>query len=157
PSRGRPEREALMSAKLVVSAGPDEGKVFPLPEGATFTIGRGDTASIRLADPTISRAHCVIDFFGGRVLLKDNASKSGTRVNGTNVSQHELRADEVINIGSTRLRFQRLAPPRPAPAEAAEGSAELGELRSLSGTRLGHFEIGAVVGVGSSGVVFRAH
>src|SRR5438270_11874828 len=95
-----------MSAKLVVSAGPDEGKVFSLAENATVTIGRGDTAEVRLADPTISRAHCLLEFFGGKALLKDNASKAGTKVNGNRISAHELRPEEIINIGGTRLRLQ---------------------------------------------------
>ncbi len=45
------EEEASMSAKLVVSAGPDEGKSFSLTDGASVTIGRGDMASSRLTDP----------------------------------------------------------------------------------------------------------
>ncbi len=148
-----------MSARLVVSAGPDEGKEFPLPERATLTIGRGDTAQLRLTDPTTSRAHCLIECMGGRTVVRDNGSKAGTKVNGKHLGtgEHELRADDIINIGSTRLRFQYVAQaPRAAEASPDDLSVAHEEVRKLSGSKLAHYEIGSVVGDGSSGVVFRA-
>ena len=146
-----------MPAKLTLIGGPQEGKVFPLAEDAQVTIGRSDAAQIVIADPTISRAHCVIEYFGDRAILKDNGSKTGTRVNGKPIQQHELRADEIINIGTTKIRFQLSAPPPRAGAQdEPELTEEQEELCELSGTTLGHFEIGKVVAPGNTGVVFRA-
>jgi hypothetical protein len=150
--------EESMSAKLLVIAGPNQGQIFELPDNVKLTIGRGDTAPVRLSDPTVSRAHCVLECSDGIAILKDCGSRSGTRVNGTPITEHELRHDEVINIGTSQLRYQGAAPP-PAPVEESADPEEAEspeELCSLSGTKLGHYDIGKVVAVGESGVVFRA-
>src|ERR1700722_7843619 len=148
-----------MPAELVVTAGADDGKVFILAEGSV-TIGRGDVAGIRVADPAVSRAHCTIHYTAGKAILSDAGSRTGTRVNGKAILQHELKPRDVINIGTTKLRYQ--------PDEAAEPMQFQGEpvkfrsetaygtqtLRNLSGPSLSHFELGEVAGVGNSGVVF---
>ena len=144
-----------MPAKLVISAGPDEGKVFTLADDAAVTIGRAETANIRLTDPAVSRGHCTLEVRGGKAVLADLGSRTGTRVNGKLIAKHDLLTNEVINVGSTKLVFQLLTtfqPPVDAPADAADHP----ELRKLSNTKLAHFDLGAVVGVGNSGLVFLA-
>lgn len=145
-----------MSARLVVIAGPNEGQVFPLAHDTKVNLGRGEAAQVRLTDPSVSRIHCAIDYFGGQAVLTDCASKTGVRVNGKPATRHELRPSEVIGIGHTQLRFQVEAPP-PAAKPEQKPARHPEELRRLSNTHLSHFEIGDVVAVGNSGVVFRAH
>jgi DNA segregation ATPase FtsK/SpoIIIE, S-DNA-T family len=103
-----------MPAKLVVLAGPDEGKVFSIRADSAVTIGRGAAAHVRLADPAISRTHCILEYFGGIGILKDNCSMTGTRVNGKAIIAHPLQPDEVINLGATKMRFQLLSQPAAA-------------------------------------------
>jgi tRNA A-37 threonylcarbamoyl transferase component Bud32 len=148
--------EAVMSAKLVVIAGPCDGQVFELAADQKLMIGRADTANISLADPTISRAHCSIEVTGMKAILRDNASKSGTRVNGKTIVEHEMKEDEVINVGTTKMRFQFVVQLKTAPDEKLADSEDHEELRQLSGTKLAHFEVGTVVALGNSGVVFKA-
>jgi serine/threonine protein kinase len=148
-----------MSAKLVVVAGPNKGKEYELGEQAKVTLGRGDTAQVKLADPTVSRAHCVLDWISGKALLKDNGSKTGTRVNGKAISaEHLLQPGEIISIGTSQLKFmvERPAPVDDDEEEEDEEATSPEELCVLKGTKLGHFQIGDVVAVGGSGVVFRA-
>ena len=146
-----------MAGNLLVVAGPDQGQVFPLEEGAKVVIGRGDTANFRVTDPAVSRAHCVIECSSGKAVLKDSGSKTGTRVNGRTITEHQLAPDEVLQVGTTKIRFQWTAPPPKAAADEAEDdSEEIQKLRALTGDKLGHFEIGPEVGFGSNGVVFRA-
>jgi serine/threonine protein kinase len=145
-----------MAAKLVITAGPNEGKFFEIKEGEKLSIGRADTANISLADATISRNHCTIECSGTKVILKDNASKSGTRVNGKTITEHEMRDDEVISLGTTKLRFSFVVQVKSAPEDNRADSEDHEELRQLSGTKLAHFEVGPVVALGNSGVVFRA-
>ena len=109
-----------MSAKLVVLAGADAGQVFNLTEGSKVVIGRGDTANFRLTDATVSRTHCVIELAGGKAILRDSGSRSGTRVDGKTVTEHELANDEVIQIGGTKLRFEGAAAPKPVPQPEPE-------------------------------------
>jgi pSer/pThr/pTyr-binding forkhead associated (FHA) protein len=106
--------ENAMPAKLVVLAGPDEGKVFAISADSAVTIGRGEAAHVRLADPAISRAHCILEYFGGTAILKDNSSKTGTRINGKAIIEHPLQPDEVINVGTTKICFQLLSQPATA-------------------------------------------
>ena len=147
-----------MPAKLIVIAGPDEGLVYPLEADEKVTIGRGEAASLRLADLTISRAHCIVEYESGIAIVKDNASKSGTRVNTKGIEEHLLRADDIISVGTTKIRFQAIVkqPPTDWNKEPpAIDPDDLDSLKKLSGTRLAHFDIGPVVAVGGSGVVFQ--
>jgi pSer/pThr/pTyr-binding forkhead associated (FHA) protein len=90
-----------MAASLVVIAGPDEGKVFTLADNAKLTVGRGDAAQIRLADDTVSRAHCIIEYSGGKAILKDNASTTGVRVNGQKIGCRIARRTRATSQGLT--------------------------------------------------------
>jgi hypothetical protein len=214
--------------------------MIEVPDEGSTTLGRGDAANIRIADGTVSRVHCSIEIYGGVAMLKDAGSKTGTRVDGKSIKEHELRTDNIISIGTTKMRFVMSAPakeepnvlglepetapgpeaepwkpapeerfkpgakksaaepephkietiglvdqeieslrkpgslrpsnstfksePPPAPQakqqpmkeepeEAAEG---IEELRKLAGTKMAHYQIGPVVGIGSSGLVFKA-
>jgi pSer/pThr/pTyr-binding forkhead associated (FHA) protein len=94
-----------MSGLLTVIFGPDQGRSFPLAEGESLLIGRGPNTQTRLRDPDVSRVHCVAQVRDGRVLLTDSGSRSGTRVNGQPVTEHELRPGDLIEIGGTQLAF----------------------------------------------------
>jgi len=145
-----------MSAKLVVIAGADEGSVHELVEGAVVNIGRADTADFRVSDPAVSRGHCVVTFAEGEAMIKDSGSRTGTRVNGKAITDHILKPGEIIGIGGVKIRYEATLP-RPKPAAAAgDGPPLAEELRKLSGAKLAHFQVGAVVAVGTSGAVFRA-
>jgi pSer/pThr/pTyr-binding forkhead associated (FHA) protein len=145
-----------MSAKLVVIAGPEKGQTFPLQDGKKVTIGRGDTANIRIQDPAVSRMHCAIDLFAGDAVLTDAGSKSGTKVNGKPIIEHHLMSDQVITIGASQLRYEFETPVLEEP-EPDEEATDPQELRKLSGTKLGHFDLGKVAAMGRSGVVFQAY
>ena len=56
-----------MLARLIVVSGPDLGQAFPVAEGQTLVVGRGDTAQVRLSDPCVSRTHCRLEAAQGRV------------------------------------------------------------------------------------------
>jgi serine/threonine protein kinase len=145
-----------MPVTLTVLAGPDEGRVFHFADGEKITVGRG-FGNVQLNDQAVSRVHCAIETAAGKAVLTDSGSRTGTRVNGKTILEHVLQNDEVVEIGRTRLRFQRTAPkPRP-PAPEPEEAPEIQELRKLRGTTLAHFEIGEALGAGTTGVVFRAN
>ncbi len=113
-----------MPARLVVIAGPDQGKAFPVPVAGTMLVGRGRAASVCLADPHASRSHCQVKIEAGRILIEDLKSASGIFVNDARVSTHPLRPGDVVRIGSTLMRLEMedlydqatIAPPMgPAP------------------------------------------
>src|SRR5947209_7678185 len=100
-----------MNGHFVVIAGPDQGKAFPLEEGQVLQIGRGQESGTRLTDPQVSRAHCQVKVEGGKVLVTHLSKTGSTLVAGKAVTQHELRAGDVIQIGNSQLRWQAGAAP----------------------------------------------
>jgi pSer/pThr/pTyr-binding forkhead associated (FHA) protein len=147
-----------MPAQLVVVAGPDKGKAFPLKPGETLLIGRGRNTGAQLSDPSVSRVHCEVKVEGERAVLLDLASSTGTQVNARRVERHELEPDDLISVGDTRLRFE-------APDEAEEVPVPAGVARppllpaeslgELTGCWVGRYQLGPVRARGQSGVVFQ--
>jgi serine/threonine protein kinase len=153
-----------MSLQLLVIAGPDKGRAFPLGSDQTLLIGRGRSSGTHLADPHVSKVHCAVDCEGERATVRDEASTAGTFVNGVRVTEQLLRPGDVIRIGQTQLRLedagvdaadaasmQTLAGALPVAAPAAAGG-----LLALPGKMLSHYAVGAVLARGQSGVVFHA-
>jgi hypothetical protein len=117
-----------MPARLIVIAGPDQGKAFVLPAAGPLLIGRGRDAAARLNDPHASRSHCQVKVEGGRIVVEDLDSNSGLFVNDHRVRTQALKPGDVLRLGTTLLRLESddladqttLAPPPAAvPARAA--------------------------------------
>jgi serine/threonine protein kinase len=143
-----------------VIAGPDQGQVFPLPDGATVAVGRGAQATARLADPHVSRVHCRVAVSGDRLVLSDAGSTAGTLVNGRPVAAEQaLQPGDVIRLGDTSLRVEEDTPadlPTLTPADAAPERTAEAQLADLYGQTIDHYEVGPVRARGRSGLVFRA-
>src|SRR5262245_51079811 len=95
-----------MSLQLVVTAGPDKGRVFTLQTGTDQMLGRGTASLYRLSDPRVSRAHTQILLEGDQVTVIDNDSSGGTLVNGAKQKRQVLKLGDVLQIGDTQLRLQ---------------------------------------------------
>ena len=67
-----------MAGHLVVVAGPDQGKMFPISDGQTRVIGRGQQSDTVINDPHMSRAHCRVQADGAIIRLMDANSSTGT-------------------------------------------------------------------------------
>ncbi len=150
-----------MLGYLVVTAGPDLGRKFPLVEGQTLLIGRGEQSSTQFRDPQVSRSHCILEADRAGFRLLDQGSAGGTFVNGVRVTEHALKPGDVVRIGSTELRLELEA--------AADASTLVGEvppavkapvqpapLKQLVGQAIGPFAIKKLLATGQSGVVFLA-
>src|SRR5262245_24554932 len=105
-----------MPKKLVVLAGPDEGRVFNLGSDPLL-LGRSRATETHLLDPHVSRVHCQLQSEADDFVLSDFDSAGGTFVNGKRTSRHTLQAGDIIRIGNTRLQF--LAEPDHVAAPAA--------------------------------------
>ncbi|MDA1252828.1 MAG: serine/threonine-protein kinase, partial [Planctomycetota bacterium] len=103
-----------------------------LPSGELLLLGRGNAATLRLDDPSMSRVHCRLLARGGRVILTDAGSRWGTLVNDELVTETEVRPGDEITIGETiitlktrgRAEATTIAPPieRVAKQRRAAGS-----------------------------------
>jgi DNA-binding NtrC family response regulator len=103
---GDPHRQYALVRRfrLLVLEGPDTGAIFE-SNGEHTLIGTGESASLRLHDPTVSGFHCDITLEQGRAVLRDLGSRNGTLVDGTPVIAAPLRSPAVLLLGRTRLRF----------------------------------------------------
>ncbi len=93
-----------MSPKLIVIAGPQKGAVFELSEDKS-SVGREIASTIRLADPSVSRQHCVFQREEERFKVIDLDSFNGTFVNGVPVLEQFLEHGDHIAIGDLLLLF----------------------------------------------------
>jgi len=69
-------------------------------------IGRSEDSEIVLVDPSVSRAHAVVEVRGGEPVVRDVGSTNGTYVNGRRVRSHPLRDGDEILFGDTKMRFE---------------------------------------------------
>ena len=115
------------SNKLVVIAGNDRGREFPLT-GKSITVGRGIDNDIVLTDIAVSRKHLSIEHDGTHYKIVDAGSGNGTLINDElQTGNRALRHGDRIEIGNTVFRFDHPTPAagkRPdAAGRAAPGPA----------------------------------
>lgn len=92
-----------------------------LPIRDAMTIGRGDTADVKLEDRTVSRMHARIDSTPEGPVISDAGSRFGVRVSGQALSEPlRLTAGAVIELGNVTLRVES------AVAAAAGGGGSPG-------------------------------
>jgi predicted component of type VI protein secretion system len=118
-----PKTMKFIPGKLVVAAGPDQGKEFriaghPTPEGNVVTIGRAEVegerafAHIQLGDTyrTVSRMQAEIIQQDDTILLRNKSNTNPTMVNGEQVEAEttvELEDGDMIRMGEMMLRYDR--------------------------------------------------
>ncbi|MEA2233928.1 MAG: segregation ATPase FtsK/SpoIIIE, family [Solirubrobacteraceae bacterium] len=95
--------------ELVVVAGRDAGRRFPLPVGRSL-VGRAPENAIVLDDATVSRQHCMIELDeSGAVRVTDAGSANGTFADGSRVegvAAVELATGSVIEAGAFALAIR---------------------------------------------------
>jgi hypothetical protein len=72
----------------------------------TSRIGRSEESEIVLVDPSISRAHAVVEVDAGEAIVRDLGSTNGTYVNGRRIEVEHLRDGDELRFGNTRMRFE---------------------------------------------------
>ncbi len=78
---------------------------------APVTIGRDPEAGVFLGDPEVSRSHARLETQRGVIFLRDLESRNGTFLNGKRInSPIEVREGDEIDVGTTRMIVDRLAP-----------------------------------------------
>jgi serine/threonine protein kinase len=147
-----------MSLQFVAIAGPEKGRVFNVVDGEPLTLGRGTSAGYQLNDPRVSRAHCQIQRSGDDVVVVCQGGSGGTHVNGKQIKQHTLHPGDVLHVGDSQLRLISGAVADASTAYIAKETTPTAPLTldKLSGQKLVHFDIGPVIGQGSTSTVFHA-
>ena len=96
-------------ATVEVLAGFYEGLVVPV-DREWMVIGRGRSADVMIAEPTISRAHAAIGYDAAGFFMQDLGSTNGTRVNGDRQARVALSDGDELQLGKLQLRVS--VPPR---------------------------------------------
>jgi predicted component of type VI protein secretion system len=108
--------------RLVVSMGPNPGKVFELNMDS-MSIGREASNDIVIQDPELSRNHARISRRGGAFVLEDLGSTNGTFINRQRItSPRTLAPGDEIGLGENVvivLQGEGAAPTVAAPARPA--------------------------------------
>ena len=85
---------------LQIISGVQVGRKIRVGDG--LTLGRNSENTVCFSGPDgtlVSGKHAVIEKRGETLLLRDLGSTNGTFINGEQVAEHELQADEVISLG----------------------------------------------------------
>ena len=83
----------------------DGGRVeFPLT-GEVMTVGRDETADIRVDEPLVSRLHARIERRGEGHVVIDLGSTNYTRVNGETVGEKALSPGDQVRFGRARCVY----------------------------------------------------
>jgi pSer/pThr/pTyr-binding forkhead associated (FHA) protein len=91
--------------QVVAAMGYQPGTDFDIGSGATM--GRSDSAEIRVDDPFASSAHARIFPRGDYMYLEDMGSTNGTYLNGRQVKTAErLKVADLIRIGDSEYRYE---------------------------------------------------
>jgi pSer/pThr/pTyr-binding forkhead associated (FHA) protein len=98
PGRGRQVHLVPPGASILVKSGFYEGLEVCVDRD-WLVIGRGRSADVVLAEPTISRSHAAIGFDGEGFFVQDLGSTNGTLVNGAKTKRAPLKNCDVVQMG----------------------------------------------------------
>jgi DNA-binding NtrC family response regulator len=96
-----PTRPAAL--ELTVLAGPGAGRTERF-ERARVVIGRGESADLRLEDPTVSLFHVELQPGARAVGVVDLGSRNGTRVGAVSLLRGTVPSGAELTVGSTTVR-----------------------------------------------------
>ena len=94
--------------RLLIERRDRRPQVFRLVRKTT-TIGRGKDTDLLLPDISVSRHHAKIEQRDTGLVLVDLGSQNGTKVNGSVVTEHELKSGDQIQVGKFVMIFERKA------------------------------------------------
>jgi pSer/pThr/pTyr-binding forkhead associated (FHA) protein len=105
-------------------------------------VGRREGADIVLRFPNVSGHHCELTLGEGYWTVKDLRSSNGTKVNGTRVTEHQLKPGDKLTIANHEyeiafdpLRLGAAARPEEKTREESIFSRSLLETAGLEGRR----------------------
>ena len=71
-----------------------------------YLVGRSDLADIVVEDGFVSKMHAILQVYANVILLIDLNSTNGTTVNSRKVQKSILRSDDIVMLGSYRLKLE---------------------------------------------------
>ena len=121
---------------LEVLDGDLAGEIISLRSGS-LSVGRRKDNDLVLPDEKVSGQHAVIVLEEGQWVLRDLESTNGTLMEGRRIQEVGLTADDIIQIGRTRVAFKEEGAPTPTgagPMVRTVDSATLARTKRRGGT-----------------------
>jgi DNA-binding NtrC family response regulator len=120
---GEVASEASVAFALTVSEGKSKGASIPVDGGevSRVLVGASPTCHLRVEDRLVSRRHVAFELVGMRLRVIDLASTNGTTVNGVAIEQALVAHGDLVRIGDTTLRVDRVGTPAKVPTSTAMG------------------------------------
>lgn len=102
---GGPAGPVPSGATIRVMKGFFEGLEVPVDRD-WLVVGRGRSADVVIAEPTMSRAHAAIGYDGQSFFVQDLGSTNGTRVNGSVEQKIALKGGDDIQFGKLHVKVE---------------------------------------------------
>jgi uncharacterized coiled-coil protein SlyX len=96
--------KAAPTTRVLVLLDGEQPIKYPLYKNE-MTIGRIDTADIKIDSHFISRMHARIVATAKSISIEDIESKNGIKVNGKLAKRHPLQHGDLVSLGGLRFRF----------------------------------------------------
>src|SRR5262245_61414713 len=95
-----------MEVKLIVLEGKNKDREIPLPE-TIFLIGRDRQCHLRPHCQLVSKLHCAIAAWAGKVRVRDLKSRNGTFLNGQPIQGEVVAEDgDRLQVGTLVFSFR---------------------------------------------------
>lgn len=149
-----PPVEVSKAPQVTVVIGGVPGAVHHLTD-VPHVIGRGEEASIRIDDPSVSRVHAKLSLLQGRYFIEDARAGAGAGagllVSGRRVRTKALDPGDIVDIGPAQIYFTlgSLAPEEIRPPAAPKRASRLPMFAGI-GALLAAV-VGAVIAFGRGG------
>jgi pSer/pThr/pTyr-binding forkhead associated (FHA) protein len=106
-----------MSRRLIMSGGSRPRELVLVD---TLIVGRDPACDVsEQNDPLMSRRHAAFSADARQAIVRDLGSRNGILVNGTKVTEAQLRHGDVVQIGHLQVKFvDEVGPFRDLPAAA---------------------------------------
>lgn len=109
-----------MQVKLVVVEGKPQGREIPLPS-TIFVIGRDAQCHLRPHSQLVSKYHCAIARWAGKVVVRDLKSSNGTFVNDRRIKgEAAVRDGDRLRVGNLVFGFRIAANPAQTPVQIVD-------------------------------------
>ena len=98
------------SYSVTVVEGPSQGARITVnpTHPSRLLVGSSEACALRISDPRVSRRHLALDLGEDGLRITDMGSTNGTFVDGVTLLDGFLRGGEIVRIGETALRVERL-------------------------------------------------
>src|SRR5262245_3645877 len=95
-----------MEAALILLEGTHKDNAIPLPE-TIFLVGRDKQCHLRPHCDLVSKMHCAIAAWAGKVRVRDFKSRNGTYLNGQRINGEVTVSDgDTLQIGTLLFAFR---------------------------------------------------